>query len=283
MCVRSSAISLRAIGVGQASPYSQMPAHMPTTRRTAAPGAAPPTQSPEILARTELETGGGLALVLEQVHVAWGASTAETSVLAAVHRIESQPGMSLAPGPSRTFVLHLCGRELARSLPALRSVGRARGCTQGNDWLLLGALAAGPARARTSARSEATRLAVRTVVCRPMSRRVCEATIPTSFAVCPSCHASVLSLFPLPRRYGDSTRLCSACTSNRSAEARWLAGETTSQTSPSPNFQRSEQELISIAGRSAPVSVYIAVKRSPSKSNARCCRGVGCVSAVKAA
>jgi hypothetical protein len=46
--------------------------------------------------------------------------------------------------------------------------------------------------------------------------------------VCPSCHAAVLSLFPLPRRYGDSRRVCSACyleSVGRSAMVGWRDDE----------------------------------------------------------
>ena len=46
--------------------------------------------------------------------------------------------------------------------------------------------------------------------------------------VCPACHASVLSLFRLPRRYGDSRRVCSACyleSVGRSAMVGWRDDE----------------------------------------------------------
>jgi hypothetical protein len=46
--------------------------------------------------------------------------------------------------------------------------------------------------------------------------------------VCPACHGSVLSLFRLPRRYGDSRRVCSACyleSVGRSAMIGWRDDE----------------------------------------------------------
>jgi len=45
---------------------------------------------------------------------------------------------------------------------------------------------------------------------------------------CPECHASVLSLFPLPRRYGESMRVCAACCLEgvgRSAVVGWRDDE----------------------------------------------------------
>jgi hypothetical protein len=50
-----------------------------------------------------------------------------------------------------------------------------------------------------------------------------------------------------------------------------------------PNFQRSEQKLIPKESRSALSSVYVPVRRTSSRSKARCCSGVGCVNAMKAA